>query len=204
MTETTRAEHKLECAVDLVSDLCKMEREAEEAEQSETANDKEAFKIRPHQVKEFVSAFCMFDRNGDGVLDEKEMASVFRALCQNPTTKDIQEMIHEVDANHDHKVNIDEYVDLLLKHMQTQEEVKDEMRTAFEAFDRNGDGKISREELMKVLQISGEPLTSREADELMEAIDTNKDNVIDMDEFTNFLCAGYPIVEEDGKSVEKK
>ena len=42
-------------------------------------------------------------------------------------------------------MKFDEYVTLLERHMQSQEEVRAEMRAAFDAFDRNGDGLISKE-----------------------------------------------------------
>lgn len=52
------------------------------------------------------------------------------------------------------------------------------MRKAFEAFDENGDGLISGEELRKFVSNTGEAMTQDEFDEIMDDIDTDGDGYI--------------------------
>lgn len=60
----------------------------------------------------------------------------------------------------------------------------------FQAFDRKGDGMISREELGEVLKELDKSWTDRKLDLLMREIDTSKDGRIDYDEFVAWIMAG--------------
>ena len=48
---------------------------------------------------EFKEAFSLFDKNGDGTITVKELGIVMRAIGQNPTDAELQDMINEVDAD---------------------------------------------------------------------------------------------------------
>ena len=54
----------------------------------------------------------------------------------------------------------------------------EDMRRAFEAFDENGDGLISGEELRKFVSNTGEAMTQVEFDDIMGDIDTDGDGFI--------------------------
>lgn len=63
--------------------------------------------------------------------------------------------------------------------MPTQKETpQSNLLQAFQAFDVNGDGKISKEELKEGLQILGEAVTDEELDELIKQIDVDNDGQI--------------------------
>lgn len=74
-----------------------------------------------------------------------------------------------------------------------------EMIKRFKAFDTDGNGKIDREELRLLLESveSGAAvlfaqhwLPEEELDRVMEVYDTNKDGVIDFDEYTSIVYDG--------------
>ena len=50
-------------------------------------------------VTAFREAFAIFDRDHDGSITLKELATTMRALGQNPTEGELQDMIDEVDAD---------------------------------------------------------------------------------------------------------
>ncbi|KAG0579001.1 hypothetical protein KC19_4G065200 [Ceratodon purpureus] len=62
--------------------------------------------------------------------------------------------------------------------------VKD-LREDFKMFDLNGDGKISRKELGKVLWSLGERLSDADVDQMIRDADANGDGEIDFEEFIN-------------------
>ncbi|KAF0936191.1 hypothetical protein E2562_039462 [Oryza meyeriana var. granulata] len=58
-----------------------------------------------------------------------------------------------------------------------------ELRRVFELFDRDGDGRITREELTESLERLGMPVQGEELATTIARIDANGDGCVDMDEF---------------------
>jgi len=48
---------------------------------------------------ELKEAFMLFDKDGDGTVTTKELATVMKSLGQNPTEADLLDMINEVDKD---------------------------------------------------------------------------------------------------------
>lgn len=84
-------------------------------------------------------------------------------------------------------IEFDEFMAFLKKSYKKPDEVKSDLKKAFQVFDLNGDGFISREELQNVLTKMGEKLTDKEVDEMMKKADKNGDGKIDYDG-KHFFC----------------
>jgi calmodulin len=73
-------------------------------------------------------------------------------------------------------VDFNEFLSLIVP---TQKETpENNLLQAFRAFDVNGDGYISREELKEGLQILGEAITEADLNELIQQIDSDNDGQI--------------------------
>lgn len=59
------------------------------------------------------------------------------------------------------------------------EDTEEELRRAFQVFDRDGSGHISTDELRDVLKSVGENLTEEELDEMMRQVDLDGSGTID-------------------------
>ena len=64
----------------------------------------------------------------------------------NPTEEELEDMVNEVDADHDGSVNFQEFLDMMSKSSEAAN-TEDEIREAFKVFDKNEDGFISESEL---------------------------------------------------------
>ena len=60
-------------------------------------------------------------------------------------------------------------------------------RDAFDVYDINQDGSISKTELIKTLKIMGEEITEDYAEIVMSKIDKDKDGKINFEEFKSFF-----------------
>mmetsp|Transcript_86200 Transcript_86200/g.180327 ORF Transcript_86200/g.180327 Transcript_86200/m.180327 type:complete len:385 (+) Transcript_86200:116-1270(+) len=66
------------------------------------------------------------------------------------------------------------------------------LQEAFDSFDREGDGVLSKEELRRALPLMGEDITDEKVDELFKIIDADKSDKIDFAEFCTLITSLNP------------
>lgn len=115
-------------------------------------------------------AFSLFDKDGDGTITTKELGTVMRALGQNPTEAELQDMINEVDADGNGTIDFPEFLTMMARKM-ADAASEEEVTEAFRVFDKDGNGFISAAELRHVLTNLGERLTDAEVDEMIREAD---------------------------------
>jgi len=153
---------------------------------SNLKNLPEAKDLTEEQISEFREAFELFDKDGDGTITTKELATVMRSLGQNPTEAELQDMINEVDIDGSGSIEFNEFLTMMSKKIKENESSND-IREAFRVFDRNGDGYISAEELSQVMSTLGENLTQDEIDEMIREADLDGDGKVGYDEFATMM-----------------
>ena len=95
--------------------------------------------------------------DGDGTITTKELGVVMRSLGQDPTEAELQDMISEVDADGDGTIDFPEYLTMMAQKMRDTES-EEEMKEAFNLFDKDGNGFISAAELRHVMTNIGKEL----------------------------------------------
>jgi calmodulin len=89
-------------------------------------------------------------KDSDDVITTQELGNVMRALGQNPTEADLQEMINEVDGDGNGTVTLTKYLAIMAHKMQNISP-EDEIKEAFKVFNKSGDGHISAAELRALM-----------------------------------------------------
>ena len=107
--------------------------------------------LSAQQISELKEAFQLFDRDGDGTISTDELGIVLRSIGQNPTDKQIEEMIAEVDSNGNGYCEYDEFLYLMSKKI-NEGQMDEEMMEAFKTFDTTSKGYISLTDLTRVLK----------------------------------------------------
>jgi len=69
------------------------------------------------QRAEFKEAFALFDKNGDGAIDAKELGGLMKKLGLTPTDAELQDMINEIDYDGNGTIDFDEFLSLIAKKM---------------------------------------------------------------------------------------
>eukprot|EP00812_Abedinium_dasypus_P006626 NODE_183_length_1850_cov_362.410028.p1 GENE.NODE_183_length_1850_cov_362.410028~~NODE_183_length_1850_cov_362.410028.p1 ORF type:complete len:522 (-),score=158.92 NODE_183_length_1850_cov_362.410028:106-1671(-) len=146
-----------------------------------------ARQLRPELVTPYVETFQTLDRNGKGGITHAELLAAMKNVgIKKPP--DITRIMEELDANGNGMIDYTEFVAATLdKNTQLREDV---LWAAFGALDRNGDGRISMDDLHQVLSNGlEESVSASVVAEVMLSVDTNRDGYIDFEEFS-FLMQG--------------
>ncbi|KAH9289653.1 hypothetical protein KI387_033770, partial [Taxus chinensis] len=130
--------------------------------------------LTEEQIAEFREAFSLFDRDGDGCITTKELATVIRSLGQNPTEAELKDMISEVDADGNGTIDFNEFLNLMARKMK-ETDTDEELREAFKVFDKDQNGFISASELRHVMINLGEKLTDEEVEQMIKEADVDGD-----------------------------
>lgn len=134
----------------------------------------------------FREAFAIFDTNRTGCITSSDLTAVMRNLGQNPSEKDIQDMVNEIDADGNATIEFDEFLNMMEQKMRSV--IPDEtLYEAFNVFDKDGNGFISLEELRHVMNCLGVVLTKSEVQQMMDEADTDKDGQLNFREFAAMM-----------------
>ena len=145
-------------------------------------------RLTPEQIEEFKEAFDLFDRNGDGTIDTEEIGIILRSLGQNPTEKELLDMINEADADGNGTIDFREYLNMMAKKTNPQD-IEDGLREAFRVFDKDGNGLISAAELRYAMTNFGEKITEEEVEEMMKEADKDGDGFISYEELVVMMLS---------------
>ena len=145
--------------------------------------------ISPELKKQYQDTFEMFDKDKDGTIMAKELANVMETLTgEKPSLDEINSMIKEVDLNSDGKIELEEFITLMMKNSpDTQQE--EEVINAFRVFDKEGNGLIQTDKLKHIMMTIGDKMTEDEADEMIHEADIDGDGTINYEEFVRMMMA---------------
>uniref|UniRef100_A0A8C2MVS3 EF-hand domain-containing protein n=1 Tax=Cricetulus griseus TaxID=10029 RepID=A0A8C2MVS3_CRIGR len=124
------------------------------------------------QKQEVREAFDLFDSDGSGTIDVKELKVALRALGFEPRKEEMTKMISEVDKEATGKIKKD---------------TKEEILKAFRLFDDDETGKISFRNLKRVANELGENLTDEELQEMIDEADRDGDGEVNEEEFLKIM-----------------
>ncbi|KAK7258704.1 hypothetical protein RIF29_24286 [Crotalaria pallida] len=140
------------------------------------------------QIGEFLEAFCLFDKDGDGCITIEELGNAIRALDENPTVEVLQIMMNEGDTDGNGTMEFGEFLNLMARKMK-ESEAEEELKGAFRVFDKDQDGYISPIELRSVMRSIGVKVTEEELEQMIKEADLNGDGLIDYEEFVRMMLA---------------
>jgi len=100
-----------------------------------------------------------------GAISSKELLGVMRAMGQNPTEDELNNLIMEVDLDGNGTIEFPEFLEMM-KTKANEVDQGAELREAFRMFDRNKDGFIDRSELKRVANLLGTMLSKEEEEDI--------------------------------------
>ena len=142
--------------------------------------------LTEEQKQEIKEAFDLFDTDGSGNIDQKELKVAMRALGFEPKTAEIKKMIQDVDKDGSGVIDYNEFCDMMTAKM-AERDPKEEMAKAFRLFDDDNTNKISFKNLKRVAKELGENMTDDEIQEMIDEADRDGDGEISEEEFYRIM-----------------
>ncbi|XP_052117646.1 probable calcium-binding protein CML32 [Arachis duranensis] len=135
--------------------------------------------------------FDKFDANKDGKISFEEFKAAIITVGWNLGDAEALNSFKAIDTDEDSFIGFDEFMGMFKGEDNDDEKVKQmEMKSAFQVFDLNGDGKISAEELSQVLKRLGENCNVSDCKKMVMGVDGNGDGFIDLNEFMTMMMSG--------------
>ena len=100
----------------------------------------------------------MFDTDGSGTIDAKELKVAMRALGFEPKKEEIKKMISDIDKDGSGTIDFSEFLEMMTAKM-SERDSREEILKAFRLFDDDETGKISFRNLKRVAKELGENMT---------------------------------------------
>lgn len=128
----------------------------------------------------------MFDIEGTGTIDAKELKVAMRALGFEPSKEEIKQIIADADKEGDGNIEFEDFLNLMtLKY--SERDPKEEIMKAFKLFDEDESGRISFKNLKRVAKELGENITDEELQEMIEVADRDGDGEVNQEEFVRIM-----------------
>lgn len=138
------------------------------------------------QKNDIKEAFDLFDTEGVGKIDTKELKVAIRALGFEPKKEEIKKMLADIDPQDSGKLSFGDFLTLMSIKM-AEKDSKEEILKAFRLFDDDDTGKISFKNLKRVAKELGENLTDEELQEMIDEADRDGDGEISQEEFLRIM-----------------
>lgn len=134
-------------------------------------------------VEEIKEAFNLFDTDGKGNIDVRELKAAFRALGFQVKKAEIRQLFVDMDKDlSSATITYDEFVEMVTPRMLNRDS-REEIMKVFALFDDDNTGAISFKNLKRVATELGENLTDDELQEMIDEADRDGDGVINDEEF---------------------
>lgn len=134
---------------------------------------------------QFKQIFEVIDENGDGKISSSELSEVLLCLGYKKSIaiKEAEVMVREMDSNGDGFLDMDEFMDAVGGNGCGSDR-EDLLMDAFRIFDSDRNGKISAQELQRVLARLGcNKCSLQECTKMIKGVDKNGDGFVDFEDF---------------------
>lgn len=142
--------------------------------------------LTEEQRQEIKEAFDLFDTDGSGSIDAKELKVAMRALGFEPKKEEIQKMIQDVDTDGSGQIEWEEFLKMMTTKLLNRDPME-EIKKAFKLFDDDNTGKISFKNLKRVAKELGEKITDEELQEMIDEADRDGDGEVNEDDFIRIM-----------------
>ena len=142
------------------------------------------------EIEEVREAFNLFDVDGSGRIDPRELKEAMISLGYTNNNAVISDMIADLDKDKD-KIDFDEFLNIFTLQIGagdgTGGQSREDMAKIFNLFDVEETGYISLNQLKRIARELGETMSDAELLEMIERASSRDDGLVSLDDFCNIL-----------------
>ena len=138
------------------------------------------------EVEELRQAFDLFDTDGGGTIDPKELRAAMRSLGLETKNQTVYQMIQDIDKDAKGEIDFDEFMELMTSKL-AGSDTEEDVQKIFELFDDDQTGFITLHNLKRVANELGERMNDAELLEMIERADLDQDGQISSKEFFRIM-----------------
>ena len=153
------------------------------------------------EIREKFMVFAVCDDNNDGTINMNELEAVMKYMGQNPTKKELQEIMTKMDTDKSGTLEFKEFLELM-KSIKNEEPLpfdptlntdnltpdeKEVIKEKFLLFDEDGSGSISKEELGAAMRYMGLNPTEAEVQSMLDSLDEDGTCQLEFPEFLKLM-----------------
>jgi len=139
--------------------------------------------LSQEEIEELKEAFNLFDTDGSGTIDAKELKAAMESLGYKDKNKMVYQMIENIKGD---QIDFEQFLDMMTAKI-SDTDSREEIMKVFRLFDEGETGYITLSNLERVARELGETLTTDELREMIERADLDNDGKISPDEFVNIM-----------------
>ena len=113
------------------------------------------------EIEEIKEAFDLFDTDGSGTIDPKELRAATQSLGFEAKNQTIFQMISDLDKNKSGSIDFEEFLDMMTARM-SDKDTREDIAKVFRLFDDDTSGSITLRNLRRVAKELGETMTDEE------------------------------------------
>ena len=169
---------------------------------TDMSKPKPTMALSEEDVAECREAFNLFDTDGSGTIDARELKAACRAMGFTVRKQEVRAMLSDLGKDSDNEViEFDDFCSLLAGRISNRDS-REEIMKIFRLFTVEGSDMISFRDLKRVVTDLGEKLSDDDMMEMIEEADRNGDGKIDASEFARVMRkrSGNPLDDIDSDS----
>merc|ERR1712039_363286 len=138
---------------------------------------------------EIKEAFDLFDTDGTGTIDAKQLKVALRALGFEPKKEELKKLVSDLDKSSSSSgqglLDFNEFLEIMTAKM-SEKDSKEQIQKAFQLF-KGASGKISLDDLKAVAKELGETMSEEELKEMIREADKDEDGEVSEEEFMRII-----------------
>ena len=128
----------------------------------------------------------MFDADGSGQIDFRELKVAMTALGQKPNDRDIRNIMEKFDKDHSDTIDKDEFFIIMAERYRNRNP-RDEIAKQFKELDYDNCGHLNLQHLQKLARELGETMTDADLLEIIDETDRTGTGEINLEDFTRVM-----------------